>query len=67
MFPVERLYAAKVVYYSMVFSVTVTVLSVPYDAVIILMRICCTINSRYNRFFCQANNCDLYCNICVRR
>ena len=32
--PVERLYAAKVVYYSMVFSVTVTVLSVPYDAVI---------------------------------
>lgn len=32
--PVERLYAAKVVYYSMVVSVIITVLSVPYDAVI---------------------------------
>ena len=32
--PIERLYAAKVVYYSMVFSVIITVLSVPYDAVI---------------------------------
>lgn len=32
--PIERLYAAKVVYYSMVFSVVIAVLSVPYDAVI---------------------------------
>lgn len=32
--PSERIYAAKVVYFSMVFSVAVTVLTVPYDAVI---------------------------------
>lgn len=32
--PIERIYAARVVYYSMIFSIMITVISVPYDAVI---------------------------------
>ena len=64
--PIERLYAAKVVYYSMVFSVVITVLSVPYDAVINSHENM-LFNSGYNRFFWKANNRGLYYNICIWR